>query len=278
MQMNELWTVKSLESGLLIWKASEVDAFRKQQKWEMEIFICHYKLILKNNRERRWLLKNSPAFTVFKMLMQACKKYFSLSPRHDEIGNHLENINAPSYRAPREIKLGSDIIRINYHKNSEMEPVAQALASAAESAYRLSSWKEKQCTEDLEALCYNLLLMSCYAQEDETTRKRQAAADSRAGKGGALAAKYFSRQYVLSYYQNFRGRGGRSKIVKEIQKELLKNTDPKSWAAEGERARRTIREWIEPQLTEIYRNAPVLVVDEKPIRMPMIEHKLPWYD
>ena len=244
----------------------------------MERFICLYKRQVQHNRERRWLLNNSPASTVFKILIQASKTYFGLSPRHGEIVLYLDNIGLPTYRAPAKINIGSEIISIERHKSHDMEPVALALANATEAAYRLTCWKEKQCSEDLEILCYNLLLMSSYAQEDELTRKRKTAADSRAGKGGALAAKYFARQYVLNNFDKFKGRGRRTKIIKEIQQELLKNEDPKSWAAEGDRATRTIREWIEPQFREMYENNPILVVDEKPIRMPMIERKMPWYD
>lgn len=278
MRMNELWKVKTLESGLLIWKASEVEAFRERQKWEMETFISRSGAKTKSNKDRRWLLRNSPAFTVFKILIQACKAYFELRPRHGEITLYLDNISDSDQRAPRTIHVGSKAARIKHDNRAEMEPIALALARATDAAFRLTCWEEKQCEEDLNTLCYNLLLMSMYAQEDETTRKRRAAADSRAGKGGALAAKYHARQYVLENRTRFSGRAWKANLISEIQQELLKNEDPKSWAAEGERARRTIKEWIEPQLREMHSKSPSLVVDEKPIRTPMIERKMPWYD
>ncbi|MFV3386024.1 hypothetical protein ACNFCJ_11390 [Pseudomonas sp. NY15364] len=278
MRMNELWKVRTLESGLLIWRASEVEAFRERQKWEMETFICRSGAKTRSNKDRRWLLTNSPAFTVFKILIQACKTYFELRPRHGEITLYLDNISNSDQRAPREISVGGETIKIEYSERSKMEPVALALANATEAAFRLTHWEGKQCEEDLNNLCYNLLLMSTYAQEDETTRKRQAASDSRAGKGGAIAARYQARKYAMDNRDRFRGRGWKARLISEIQQELLKNEDPKSWAAEGERARRTIKEWIEPQLREMYSKSPSLVVDEKPIRTPMIERKMPWYD
>ncbi|MCY1276086.1 hypothetical protein D9M68_329920 [compost metagenome] len=281
MLLNELWKDRFLESGLPVWKAEEVERFRKRQLFELRNFICRSGARKQYNRDRRWLLKNSPAFTIFKILIHACEAYFELSPRHGDLELYLDNLASPEHKAPRQLDIGGATVSLPPDRRA-MEPVAEALIDATERALSLTDWRSEQNESDLDRLCYQLLLISSYAQEEELTRTRRAAADSRAGKGGALAAKYFARQYAINNYKRTRGRNQRNQLAKEIQQELLKNEDPKSWAAEGERARRTIKEWIAPQLTEINLahglGEPVLLADEKPLRSPMVERKMPWYD